>query len=170
MSTDLQNRAFSFIRDRIEQVESSPSYAEIAEHLGSSKSRVHRFVNALIDEGLLKRTGAKVRNLALAGSIDLRPVTTEALRAELARRGVTFDALETPRAFGRGRPCAAHGCDVQVRPGMLMCREHWFQVRKPTRDAIMAAWSARDMQAYQEAVEAARDQVGGFHRVVERVA
>jgi hypothetical protein len=81
-----------------------------------------------------------------------------------------MDALERPKLLpNEGRACAANFCTERVRRGMLMCREHWFQLPQYMRSAILNAWSARHMQAYGEAVEAARDYLGGFTRVVERV-
>lgn len=170
MSSDLQERVFAYIRDQLDGVGVAPTNREIAERFDITEGQARSTTDALVRQRRIERTPATYRNLRVVGVQDLRGVGTGALRAELARRGVTLDALEVPRSFNRGRPCAAHACDVEVRPGMLMCRTHWFQVSKPTRDAIMAAWSARNMQACQEAVEAARDQVGGFERVVERVA
>lgn len=32
--------------------------------------------------------------------------------------------------------CHAHGCTRAVPPRMFMCREHWYSLRKPMRDAI----------------------------------
>ncbi len=36
--------------------------------------------------------------------------------------------------------CHADGCEVPVRPSLLMCRRHWFMVPKPLRDAIWATY------------------------------
>jgi len=170
MSTDLQERVFAFIRDQIEALGFSPTMREIAERFDISGSQARSTIDALIRQRRIERTPVAHRNLCVAGVPDLRGAGTEALRAELARRGVTMDAMAATRPIMTGRSCAAHACDVRVRPGMLMCRDHWFQVTKSTRDLIMASWSARDMETYQLAVEEARDQVGGFDRVVDRVA
>lgn len=32
--------------------------------------------------------------------------------------------------------CHAHGCSTPVPPKMVMCRAHWYAVRKAVRDAI----------------------------------
>lgn len=32
--------------------------------------------------------------------------------------------------------CHARGCSVVVPPRLFMCREHWFALPKPLRDAI----------------------------------
>jgi hypothetical protein len=32
--------------------------------------------------------------------------------------------------------CHAHGCNALVPPAMFMCRDHWYRLRKPMRDAI----------------------------------
>lgn len=46
----------------------------------------------------------------------------------------------------RPRPkhiCGAPGCTVEIRRGMLMCRDHWYQVPRPLRLAITSAWKER---------------------------
>jgi hypothetical protein len=51
-----------------------------------------------------------------------------------------------------------------------MCREHWFraaaQISLRHHERVERARTSR---AYQDAVEAARDYLGGYTRVVERV-
>lgn len=168
MSTSLQERYLAFVRDRIEQLGFAPTIAEIADHFEVTPGTARSIVEALVRQGRLTRTSARTRNLAIPGEVDLSGVGTERLRAELARRGVTLDALDEPRLM-RGRPCAANGCVSLVERGKLMCRPHWFALPAAMRSAIMNAWAGRHMQAYQEAVEAARDRLGGFTRVVERV-
>jgi hypothetical protein len=81
-----------------------------------------------------------------------------------------MEALDAPSLrWDEGRPCAANHCQERVRRGMLMCREHWFKLPAKYRSDIMNAWSGRHVQAYQEAVEAARNFLGGYTRVAERV-
>lgn len=35
-----------------------------------------------------------------------------------------------------GHHCHAHGCKTPVPPKMFMCREHWFALPVPFRDAV----------------------------------
>lgn len=55
------------------------------------------------------------------------PVVQE-LIGGLSRHGYCID-------FARLDACD-YGCPVAVRPALFMCREHWFSLRKPLRDAI----------------------------------
>lgn len=36
--------------------------------------------------------------------------------------------------------CAAHGCRSCVKPGQIMCKDHWFALPEPMRLAIWRAW------------------------------
>lgn len=38
--------------------------------------------------------------------------------------------------------CHAHGCERRVPPAMFACRSHWYQLRKPMRDAIWREYRA----------------------------
>ena len=43
------------------------------------------------------------------------------------------------------KPCAAYGCDKQIKRGMLMCPRHWRQLSKERQEEILstlAAWRA----------------------------
>ena len=85
--TPCELRALDFIRDRIAQTGSAPTYQEISTELGwSAKSGAHRVVDALVRAGLLIRRPNTLRGLALADGPRLFTVPTAALRAELARR------------------------------------------------------------------------------------
>lgn len=73
--------------------------------------------------------------------------------------------------------CAANGCGIAVKRGMLMCKGHWFSLPKPLRDNVWRTWRRafnaeyrvgidpetrlRDIAAYREAVRAARDYLDG---------
>lgn len=59
------------------------------------------------------------------------------------------------------KPCRIAACTTPARSGQLMCREHWFQVPKPIRDAIWATWKARDMKSYVANVRAAEAVIEG---------
>lgn len=55
--------------------------------------------------------------------------------------------------------CAHPRCEVQAQPGQLACRNHWFQLPKPLRDAIWSTWRNRGtngLGAYSENVLSAR--------------
>lgn len=156
-------------RTHVETFGGAPTCRELGESVGMSAPGAWNHLQALIREGTLMRlANGKVM---LPGRVDLSPIPTERLRGELARRGVTMDALDAPAIpmRSKGRYCAADGCGERVTPGKLMCRRHWFQLPRDMRAAILSAWSARRAEPYQEAVEAARNYLGGFTRVVERV-
>jgi hypothetical protein len=161
-----RQQVHDFFRDRIETTGAAPTYREAGDAARMSAVAAWKHVQALVAEGKLVRRG---RTIDLPGRADLSGVGTEQLRAELARRGVTLDALEQPKVpMDEGRPCAANGCSNRVRRGHLMCRDHWMALPGGYRDDIFRAFRARQAQAYQTAVEAARDYLGGFTRVVER--
>ena len=70
----------------------APTYDEMRDALGvSGKSVVHGLIDELIGDGRLIRRPGKARGLDLAprsdGGVGIRQVTSDALRAELARRG-----------------------------------------------------------------------------------
>jgi hypothetical protein len=55
--------------------------------------------------------------------------------------------------------CPHPACEKQAKPGQLACREHWFALPKPLRDAIWETWRnrARDgMRAWSANVLEAR--------------
>lgn len=85
--TPRQIKVLDFIRARIEQTGSAPTYAEMAAHVGGTRSNAHMAVDHLIRAGHLKRIDTARRNLALVAPYrSLADVPTGALRAELARR------------------------------------------------------------------------------------
>lgn len=80
-------RALDFIRDTITATGSAPTLEEITAAMGwAAKSSAHRIVESLVRHGLLIKTAARLRGLALAAGPSLSAVPTAALRAELARR------------------------------------------------------------------------------------
>lgn len=40
----------------------------------------------------------------------------------------------------RSKPCGAWGCKRQVRPGLLMCPEHWRMVPQEIRSEVLITW------------------------------
>lgn len=63
--------------------------------------------------------------------------------------------------------CYAPGCERPVPARMLMCREHWFALPKPLRDAIWAEYRPgqekdhKPSAAYLSAVREAQDYLRG---------
>jgi hypothetical protein len=54
--------------------------------------------------------------------------------------------------------CPGPDCQRVVGNGQLACRRHWYQVPKPLRDRVWAAWKDGDGQGSEDhivAVEAA---------------
>ncbi len=50
------------------------------------------------------------------------------------------------------RTCPHPDCRRQVPTDMFGCRDHWFQLPRPIRDAIWAAWRAGDRVAHNRAM------------------
>lgn len=148
--TPRQLKVLDLIREHITVRGYSPTFDEIAREVGSFKAQIHDDVEALVDNGLLNRQPRRRRGLTLPGTSDLRPVPTEALQAELARRGVTLGALDrAPRPMGRGIAfCAADGCDEVVQRGHLMCYPHWSLLSRDTQDGLKRAHARRDIGAF----------------------
>lgn len=157
--TPLELKALDYIRERV-ALGVPPTLDEISNHTGiCSKSHAHRVVTSLELQGKLSRMPHRARGLTLGDQPDLTAAPTEQLKAELARRGVTLEALAAPTrmAFGRAVSCAADCCQVQVKRGHLFCRGHWFSLDQSLRDGILAAYGAKDVTRYQELVTRARD-------------
>lgn len=71
--TRRQFETLNFIRSYIAENEIPPSYDEIAAHLNlHSKSGVHRVVKALVAQGKLTKTAARMRSLAVVEDRALR--------------------------------------------------------------------------------------------------
>lgn len=79
MLTERQQETLDFIRTYIDDYGRSPLVSEIADGLGiSSQGTTHRYIQALVDEGLLERSVGRTRGLRLtnvASSYDERPLS-----------------------------------------------------------------------------------------------
>ncbi len=158
--TPAQLKAFDFIRDRITEAGFSPTYKEIAQHCRVTPGSVFPLVERLIEAGYLRREGKGYRALALADRPDARLLSTAAIQAELARRGLTLESLEsgTRKAFAKGAvTCAADTCFNQVNPGSLFCLTHWRELPYQLQQDILKAHRRRDRERFQVLVSQARD-------------
>lgn len=179
--TPTQAKVLDYYRDRITRGGFVPTQVEAARHFGVSTMRVNTILRRLEDAGYLVRTPGQVRGVELAGAVSLVAVPSDALRAELARRGELLDALDggqikhfgRPRSYGAGTgTCAAPGCQLEVQRGHLMCLSHWralpFELRERILSSHRAARRSRhpsDAARYGEVVSEARDlldQRGGL--------
>ncbi|MHA3840424.1 LexA family protein [Sphingomonas aestuarii] len=159
-----QLRTLDFVREHISTIGVAPTQREVATHLGRSRGAAVSAIDGLVARGKLRRRSAASRGLELAEAADLRTVPTDEIRAELARRGVTMDALARPRALNYGRravTCAADSCHVEVRRGHLMCWDHWSQLPRALQQEILTSFGRRDEVAYGDAVRRARDLIDG---------
>lgn len=155
-----------FVREEITNFGRAPTLGEIVVHTGISKTCVHKALTALARDGRLIRQAARHRGLSLPDAIDLTPIDTERLRGELARRGVTMDALATPQVLrGDSRACAATLCGDRVGPGKLMCGRHWYRLPRGLRDNIHQAFNAGANDSYRDYVRQAIDLVDDFKGV-----
>jgi repressor LexA len=169
--TPRQLEVLDYVRDMITRAGFAPTYQEIADQLGIVKSKAHEHVQALVRAGKLRSPANRMRGIELVDTVDLRAVDTERLRAELARRGESLDALDRPqrRVFARGAvACATSCCDVEVPPGHLFCLRHWRRISPVTQSALLHAHrvatetrSAEDVSRYQEAFTKAKDEAEG---------
>lgn len=150
------------------------SVRDVADHEGIGISKAHKVLSSLIAAGFLSHEPRKPRSIRPAGHVDLRAVPAQRLRAELARRGETLDAMRAgPIATGRrarqdGGICAADTCGAVVPFGHLMCRQHWFALPANLQAGLKRAHaearrtrSKSDIARYQEVLTAARDLVDG---------
>lgn len=156
--TPRELQTLDYIRLRLENGV-QPTFREIANSLNlSGPSYAFRLVEGLIERGHLYRAPGRHRSLTLPGMPDLKAATSDALRAELARRGELIETRERHLpAYGRAASCAADTCGAAVRRGHLFCRPHWFALPHPLRDDILRAHAARDTRRYQTLVAEARD-------------
>lgn len=66
--------------------------------------------------------------------------------------------------------CHAKGCVVAVPPEMLMCRAHWFMVRRDLRARVLATYrpgqcdDKRPSREWHEAADAAIKYVADLER------
>ncbi|WEK02478.1 MAG: hypothetical protein P0Y59_02750 [Candidatus Sphingomonas phytovorans] len=169
--TPHQIATLDFVRSHIERMGFAPTYPEIAQHFRISTPSAFNRVEQLIDQGHLRKSIARRRGLELAGTDDLRAVPSSVLRSELERRGETVGAL-TGRPWrtmnSRAVTCAVDCCDIEVKLGHLMCRDHWRSLPWDLRQDIFAAHASAkrtrlsdDADAYGELVRQARELAAG---------
>lgn len=157
--TPMQLQALDFIRERLAGTGFSPTQAEIGAEIGAP-GRVADVLTALERQGKVRRERGKTRNIRIVEAPDLQLVPTDALRAELARRGVTLEALaEHPAPIVNGMPCAFEPCGELVGRGKLFCRNHWWAISAPVRERILRAYRRKDVDAYSLAIEEARAEL-----------
>jgi repressor LexA len=71
--TKIQRQVYDFIKDFWAEHGFSPSYSEIAAHLGgTSKSNIHRLVCALSDRGFIEYRYGRARSITITN----RPIAT----------------------------------------------------------------------------------------------
>jgi hypothetical protein len=54
----------------------------------------------------------------------------------------TRNAGRGPGEASTAHLCPVGGCRAKVRRDRLMCAPHWYQVPRPLRDAVWAAWQS----------------------------
>jgi hypothetical protein len=164
--TPVQQRVLDAVRNLVVESACRPSLRELADYLDMGLSQTHSIVDALVRSGHLTRDPGRPRSLGVPDAPDLRSVSTSAIRAELARRGLTFEALAPKATIARGtaRSCAADTCGHAVDPGQLFCRDHWFKLPRDIQDGIRQAYARRDTGRYQDLVAEARDLCDGGQR------
>lgn len=161
--TPVQARVLDAFRAHVEQFGTEPTSRHLAATLGySSHSPIHRTLEILVDLKHLERDTPRGRRAGfrLAGAPDLRMVPLDALKAELARRGVVIGALDratTRTMSSKVAHCAADGCDVDVQRGHLMCWAHWSVLPRALQTDLFRAHGRRDTALFAELLAKARD-------------
>jgi hypothetical protein len=64
-SLEAQSKCLAFIKDYFAETLQSPSYAQMADHLGTSKGRVHKIVALLERRGAVRRRALRHRSLSI---------------------------------------------------------------------------------------------------------
>jgi SOS-response transcriptional repressor LexA len=82
--TRAQERVYGFICARVDETGALPTVREIGNHFGISVVGAWKHRRSLLEQGRLVRLADG--RVVIPGRVDLRPVTTDQLRAELARR------------------------------------------------------------------------------------
>tara|TARA_R110000868_G_scaffold10639_4_gene51599 strand:- start:191 stop:784 length:594 start_codon:yes stop_codon:yes gene_type:complete len=97
--TPKQDEVYRFIRSYLRKHDLAPTEAEIAEGIGiKSRGVVHRYVSALVDEGLLETIPGKRRNIRLA---DNDTAFALPLMGKIAA-GLPIEAVEDDAIFDLG--------------------------------------------------------------------
>lgn len=160
--TPVQARVLDAFRTHVEQFGIAPTSRHLATTLGyASHTTVYKTLQILADLKQLEREtplGRRAR-FRLAAP-DLRMVPLDALKAELARRGVTLGALDRPETrtlSSKVAHCAADGCDVDVQRGHLMCWAHWSVLPRALQHGLFEAHGKRDTATFAELLVQAKD-------------
>lgn len=90
--TPRQKQCLDAIRDQITALGYAPSISELCAQIGGGRSAIHRLIVELERQGHLVRDRTRDRGLLLpdVATTPLSAFSTEALRAELARREPTI--------------------------------------------------------------------------------
>lgn len=160
--TPVQARVLDAFRAHVEQFGTEPTSRHLAATLGySSQGSIHRTLEILVDLKHLERETPRGRRARFRlAAPDLRMVPLDALKAELARRGVTLGALDRPETrtmSSKVAHCAADGCQIDVEEGHLMCRKHWWSLPQWLQRGLFQAHNHRDVAKFSELLVKARD-------------
>ncbi len=159
--TPAQARVLDAFRAHVEQFGYEPSFSQLMAATGlKSKSPVKGHIDALVTQGVLVRTPGGKSAYRLAGAPDLRSVPLDAIKAELARRGIIIGALDrvqTRTMSSKVAHCAADGCDVDVQRGHLMCWAHWSVLPRALQHGLFEAHGKRDTATFAGLLAQARD-------------
>lgn len=160
--TPRQLEVLDFLREFIAASGLSPSVRDVARRFGMGVSSAWTVIDALVDAGALVRGPDKVRNLRLADQADARAISTDAMVAELKRRGVAVIERRNPALGRHAKTCAADTCGEAVTVGMLMCRRHWFMLPRDLQDGLRRTSGAGETARFQALLATARDIADGL--------
>ncbi|MFZ5746551.1 MAG: LexA family protein [Pseudomonadota bacterium] len=170
--TRLDLQVLDYVRTHIERTGVAPTIREIGAAVGKRGIRsIYNSLDRLVAAGKLERARQLARGLSLVGATDLTTATTEALKAELGRRGVTGAALERPErvAIGPARHCAVAGCGEEVPMGHAFCLSHWRAISPGSQRALMDAhgWVRRLRSGRERDIALAAYQAAYSQALVE---
>lgn len=176
--TPRQRDVLDHYRKCISSAGFTPTMKEVGKALGILPQAVKRHVDDLERDGFVSRDRSQIRGVRLTACPPLVGVPTDALRAELARRGELPDALDggEPKRFGRTRSygagtgtCAAPGCQLEVQRGHLMCLSHWRALPVQLRHDILEAHrKARGLPATSVYAQLYTNLVGEARDLLDR--
>lgn len=153
--TPQQERVLDIVREHIHATGIAPTYQEIADEMILSKTAISHHVDKLVAAGQLTRRAGVHRPLGLPEHADLTIVPTSLLRAELARRGLTMEALvERPAPITGTRECAAEGCCSRVTVGRIYCRPHWWSLPESLREQLKTMFESNNVGGFGTAFTA----------------
>lgn len=162
--TPRQLEVLDWVREFIAVSGVAPTVRMVAERFGCGVASAHRALAELVAAGKLGRGAGRDRALFVPDVPDLRAVPTDAVIAELRRRGVAVLGERRPAIGKHAATCAADTCGESVKVGMLFCRRHWFMLPRHLQDGLKRTHNRGETARFQQLLTDARDIADGLTR------